>query len=82
MPLKVYTLQLKNEDTVFSNQRKIEHLLVKYSGIKISLNEAIVVINSVRVGRETEVLFNSDKLPVIEAAFEKYDVVVLPKIKV
>ena len=82
MPLKIFILSLKDKDTSLSNKRKVEHMLIKYSGIKISLGNAINIITAVSVGKEMEVLFNSDRFEEIETAFQKWSVVVAPKVKV
>ncbi|MDC0230625.1 hypothetical protein OAK19_01535 [Aureispira] len=79
MPLKIYLLKLKEEDTKLKNQRKVEHLLVKYSGVRISLIESINVISNVVAGREMEVLFNTTKIQGIQKDFLKHSVVVSPK---
>ena len=79
MALKIYLLKLKEEDTILKNKRNVEHLYVKYSGVRISLRESIDVISSVVAGREMEVLFNTNRIQEIEKAFLKHFVVVRSK---
>ncbi|MCH2022517.1 MAG: hypothetical protein MK207_08580 [Saprospiraceae bacterium] len=79
MALKIYLLKLKEKDTVLKNKRNVEHLYVKYSGVRISLRESIDLISSVVLGREMEVLFNTNKIQEIENAFLKHNVIVCPK---
>ena len=79
MPLKIYLLKLKEKDTVLKNKRNVEHLFVKYSGVRISLRESIDVISSVVSGREIEVLFNTNNIQEIQNQFMKHNVIVCPK---
>ncbi len=81
MPLKIFILSLKDKDSSLSNKRKVEHMLIKYSGVKISLGESINIITAVSIGKDVEVLFNSDRILEIEGAFLKYSVLVSPKLK-
>lgn len=81
MPLKLYIIKLQTPSSGLAQKRTVEHLFVKYSGVKITLSEAINIITSVSVGNEVEVLFNSDKLAEIEKAFLKHSIVVIPKAK-
>lgn len=80
MPLKLFTLKLEDIKIQPDNKRKVEHLLIKYSGIRISLKEAIDSINTVIVGDTAEVLFHSDKIAEIETAFLKHAILVQPKV--
>lgn len=79
MPLKVYLLELKDKESPLEQKRRIEHLLVKYSGVRISLKDAVNSMNIVATGKAAEVLFNSDKITEIENAFFKYAVLVSAK---
>lgn len=80
MALKIYLLQLLNDNQPLEKKRKVEHLLVKYSGVKISLGISIDMISSVETGQATEVLFNSTQIKTIQSEFSKYGIEVSPKI--
>ena len=80
MALKVFILKLKDKAIQPSNKRKVEHLLVKHSGIKIGLKEAILAIDLVVENKEAQVLFNADKVDRIQAAFDQYGIEITPSI--
>lgn len=80
MALKIYCLKLLEEHHSLPKKRKVEHLLVKYSGVKISLGTSIDMISSVEAGKVTEVLFRSQQLDTIQSEFSKYGIEVSPKV--
>lgn len=82
MGLKLYIIKLKDKDAPLgSSTRNVEHLFVKHSGVKITLPDAINIIGSVNVGNDVEVLFNSNKIDIIEKAFSKFPVTIEEKKK-
>jgi hypothetical protein len=67
---------LKDGCQTIDKKRKVEHLLIKYSAVKISLGTSIDFISAVQAGQPTEVLFNSNQIESIRAAFQQHQLLV------
>lgn len=79
MAMKIYNLRLSNTCQILEKKRKVEHLLIKYSAVKISLGTSIDLISAVEAGQASEVLFNSHQIESITTAFGLHQVLVEPK---